>query len=120
MTFLADNNQKNTVLTKSTVLLCKFLDPSNILRHLKAELALNNDDCQKIRQSEVTTERVEKLLETLTRKDRNAYFALMVALRKQRLDLFNKVVSIEWAVTSGKPSESVTRVLLVFYIDSFM
>ena len=103
--FLTDFDSLNKlikhVLSKATVLLRKFLDPSHILNELNSNEHLNIDDTDKIRQCAAISERVDILLKMLQRKKKEAYFSFMVALRKERPDLFNLVIDIESCYTSG-------------------
>ena len=89
------------VLNRATVLLDQFLDPSHILNELTSKEHLNIDDTKKIRKCAPISERVDKLLKILQRKEKEAYFSFMVALRKERPDLFPLVVDIECGYTLG-------------------
>ena len=78
-----------------TTLLCKFLDPSRILRSLKTKLVLTDDDVREIKSHPSTEERVDQMLVLLKRKSKEAYWALMESLRVERPDLFRAVIAIE-------------------------
>lgn len=99
--FFTDLEKMQQILDEANVMLCKYLNPSGILLTLKANRALTPADVQRIDKKDTVSDKVEMLLDILHRKEKEAYFALMVALRKERQDLFNKVVEIEWAVKSG-------------------
>ena len=76
-------------------MLCENLQPSYILRHLKTNGAIKQDDVEKIKRQDTTTEMVEKLLDILMRKPVSAYETFMEALKEERNDLFEDVKDLE-------------------------
>ena len=99
--FFTDLKKIKCILNKSTEILSQFLDPSHILNKLASKEHLKVDDKDRIRQYPAISDRVRKLLEMLQRKEKEAYFSFMVALRTERPDLFKVVIDIECHYTSG-------------------
>ena len=66
-----------------------------MLIQLKTKGAIKQDDVERIKKQDTTTEMVEKLLDILTRKPVSAYEAFMEILEEQRYDLFVQVKDIE-------------------------
>ena len=99
--FFSDLDQIKDILDKATVLLCKFLDPSNIVITLKSKQHLKRINQQEISHLPEMQKRVETLLTILRRKEKEAYFAFMAALRKERPDLFAEVINMECTYTLG-------------------
>ena len=83
------------ILREATNTLCENLQPNDVLRQLKTKGAIKQDDVEKIKKQDTTTEMVEKLLEILTRKPVSAYETFMEALKEDRYDLFEELKDIE-------------------------
>ena len=83
------------ILLEASELLCENLQPSDVLRKLKAKGALKSDDVEKIKRQDTTTEMVEMLLNVLMRKPASAYEKFIEILKVERDDLFVQVTAIE-------------------------
>ena len=83
------------ILREATVLLCKNLQPTDVVRYLKTKGAIKQDDAEKIKRQETTSEMVEELLDILKRKPVSAYETFMEVLERERHDLFSQVKAIE-------------------------
>ena len=105
MCVFTDLDQIKDILNKATKLLCDFLDPYYIVIALKLKQHLKTTDQQEIRHCSVMPEKVDRLLTILQRKRKEAYFAFMVALRKERPDLFTEVIKIECTFTLGMEND---------------
>ena len=91
-----DNFTKvKNILCEATDLLCENLRPSDVLRQLKTKGAIKQDDVEKIKKQDTTTEKVEELLDILMRKPVSAYETFMEVLKRERHDLFLQVKIIE-------------------------
>ena len=77
------------------MILCENLRPDDLLRDLKSKGALKRDDVTKIKKEDTDTEKVDKLIEILTRSPVSSYIAFMGVLQKERRDLYDKVKAIE-------------------------
>ncbi len=84
-----------TILNKATDFLCALLLPSHIIRSLKTNLVFNDDDEKEIKSHPRMEERVNQLLIKVKRREKEAYFAFMEALKQHRHDLFLAAIAIE-------------------------
>ena len=84
------------ILTDSTLILCKNLQPYDLLLELKGKKALTDDDFTRINKKDTNTEKVDNLIDILKRSPVSSYEALMSYLQENRSeDLYVDVKAIE-------------------------
>ena len=92
---MANIHAMQKVLLKSTEVLCQTLEPEDILRTLKTKEVLSRDDVQMIRRAPIDSEKVEGLLDILSRKPLAHYRTFTEVIKKARPDLYDKIRAIE-------------------------
>ena len=83
------------VLQQSTKLLCDNLKGEDILKSLKTEGALTPEDVQEIHNKETESDKVEALLDILSRRSVSHYVKFMVSLKSVREDLYKHIKAFE-------------------------
>ena len=83
------------VLQQSTKLLCDNLYAQDILPSLKTEGALTPEDVQEIDNKETESNKLETLLDILSRRSVSHYVKFMVSLKSVREDLYKHIKAIE-------------------------
>ena len=83
------------ILTDSTLILCKNLQPYDLLLELKAKKALTDDDFVRIDKKDTNTEKVDKLIDILKRSPVSSYDVFMSFLQENRSDLYDDIKAIE-------------------------
>ena len=87
------------ILTDSTLILCKNLQPYDLLLELKTKNELTDDNFTRISKEDTDTEKVDKLIDILKRSSVSAYDAWMSYLQENRNDgpndLYAQVKAIE-------------------------
>ncbi|XP_072017205.1 uncharacterized protein [Amphiura filiformis] len=91
MTTMANLKTMKTVLQRSLGFLCESLQPEDILRNLKTKEVLSAADIQRIRHEITDEEKVDKLLDILSRKPLGCYVKFMQVLKIKRRDLYQKI-----------------------------
>ena len=91
------------------MILCEYLRPDDLLRDLKSKTALKPDDVTRIKKEVTDTEKVDKLIEILTRSPVSSYVAFMGVLQEERSDLYKKVKAIEDTHSGKRQTNSVNK-----------
>ena len=95
-------------LLEATEILCKNLQPRDVLRQLKSKGALNADDVERIKRSQfTTTDEVDMLLDMLRKKPLSSYNIF----KEERQDLYQTVKDVERKNDKYCKSITITRFL---------
>ena len=84
------------ILTESTDIICKYLDPKLVLRTMQAKRALTHDDVQRIESKKVDSDQAAEMLNILMKKPASAYDIFVETLRNEgRKDLYGHFKALE-------------------------
>ncbi len=104
------------ILQRSNGILCPYLEPGPIARHLQSEGLLSLNDISDIQSNHRKDRQVQKLLDILCYKPESAYLEFMKALEKQDEDLFLRIRAVE-EFKSYIPSKLSLSFKTVFHIE---